>query len=134
MLLTRYHSVVTDSIEAIADRPRTERETRGWTIAGLANKGGHAPVLSSDLTLYRASVKPVSRFCSLRASAPWQTCSLDRVPGCLAYIGNGEASMPLHNPTCDFNDEAIPYGVRYFASLFRQQLRLPGISSRGSRQ
>jgi len=42
--------------------------------------------------------------------------------------------MPLHNPTCDFNDEAMPYGVRYFASLFRQQLRLPGISSRGSRQ
>jgi len=48
LLLTRYHSVVTDSIEAIADRPRTERETRGWTIAGLANKSGHAPVLSSD--------------------------------------------------------------------------------------
>jgi len=59
---------------------------------------------------------------------------LDRVPGCFAYVGNGEASMPLHNPTYDFNDDAIPYGVRYFARLVRQQLPLSGISLRKSRQ
>src|SRR5262249_42253956 len=29
---------------------------------------------------------------------------LEHVPGCFAFVGNGEGSAPLHNPTYDFND------------------------------
>src|SRR5262249_33361154 len=82
LLLTTYHSVVTDSIESIAHGPRAAGRLQGWRT-----KAARRLFYRVTLTLYRASVKPVSRFCSLRASAPWQTCSLDRVPGCLAYIG-----------------------------------------------
>ncbi len=54
---------------------------------------------------------------------------LDVAPGCFAYIGNGETSRQLHNPAYDFNDEAIPYGVRYFVELVRQRLPVSGAST-----
>ncbi|MDH4988607.1 M20 family metallopeptidase [Aminobacter anthyllidis] len=47
---------------------------------------------------------------------------LDHVPGCFAYIGNGEASAPLHNPSFDFNDEALIHGARFHAAIARQRL------------
>jgi len=37
-------------------------------------------------------------------------------PGALIFIGNGD-SAGLHNPSYDFNDEAIPYGVSYWVRL-----------------
>lgn len=47
---------------------------------------------------------------------------LAHVPGCFAFLGNGEESAPLHNPAYDFNDAALPHGVRYFAALVRRRL------------
>ncbi len=44
------------------------------------------------------------------------------VPGCFAFIGNGEASAPLHNPQYDFNDQALPVGTRFFVQLVRDHL------------
>lgn len=48
---------------------------------------------------------------------------LEHVPGCFAYVGNGEASSPLHNPTYDFNDEGLIHGARFHAAITRQRLR-----------
>lgn len=47
---------------------------------------------------------------------------LDHVPGCFAYIGNGEGSAPLHNPSFDFNDAALIHGARFHAAITRQRL------------
>jgi amidohydrolase len=47
---------------------------------------------------------------------------LDHAPGCFAFIGNGENCPPLHNPGYDFNDAALPYGMRFFAAIVRQRL------------
>ncbi|WP_395450657.1 amidohydrolase [Aminobacter sp. UC22_36] len=47
---------------------------------------------------------------------------LDHVPGCFAYIGNGEASAPLHNASFDFNDEALIHGARFHAAIARRRL------------
>jgi amidohydrolase len=49
---------------------------------------------------------------------------LARVPGCFAFIGNGEASLPLHHPGYDFNDDATPAGVAYWVKLVRCRLPL----------
>ena len=40
-------------------------------------------------------------------------------PGCYVLIGNGdgEGTCHVHNPSYDFNDEAIPFGVGYWAKL-----------------
>ena len=53
---------------------------------------------------------------------------LQHVPGCFVLLGNGE-SRPLHNPGYDFNDEALPYGVKFLVELARQ--RLPETASPG---
>jgi metal-dependent amidase/aminoacylase/carboxypeptidase family protein len=44
------------------------------------------------------------------------------VPGTFGFIGNGEASLPLHNSGFDFNDEALPFGMHYHVALARQRL------------
>jgi metal-dependent amidase/aminoacylase/carboxypeptidase family protein len=35
---------------------------------------------------------------------------LEHVPGCFVFVGNGEHSAPLHNPSYDFNDAGLLYG------------------------
>jgi hippurate hydrolase len=47
---------------------------------------------------------------------------LEHVPGCFAFVGNGEASSPLHNPSYDFNDEGLIFGARFHAAIARQRL------------
>jgi len=46
---------------------------------------------------------------------------LEQRPGAMMLIGNGD-SQYLHHPGFDFNDEAIPYGVKYWLSLVDRQL------------
>ena len=45
-------------------------------------------------------------------------------PGCYIWIGNGdgEGSCMVHNPGYDFNDEILPLGASYWATLVEQQL------------
>lgn len=47
---------------------------------------------------------------------------LAHVPGCFLFIGNGEASAPLHHPGYDFNDAALLHGARLHAAIARRRL------------
>ena len=51
---------------------------------------------------------------------------LESVPGCFAFIGNGDAGMPggvpLHSPRYDFNDDILQSGIDYYVALVRQEL------------
>jgi metal-dependent amidase/aminoacylase/carboxypeptidase family protein len=38
------------------------------------------------------------------------------------FIGNGEDSAPLHNPTYDFNDGALAHGAQVFTAIVRHRL------------
>ena len=40
---------------------------------------------------------------------------LNAVPGAMVWLGNGMTEQGLHNPAYDFNDQAIPFGVSFFA-------------------
>ena len=47
---------------------------------------------------------------------------LQHRPGCFAVLGNGTDGVhgrPLHHPSYDFNDAAIPSGVDYWCALVR---------------
>lgn len=44
-------------------------------------------------------------------------------PGNFIWLGQGNTAG-LHEPTYDFNDEAIPYGVSYWVSLVMSQLKI----------
>jgi len=47
--------------------------------------------------------------------------------GCYVWIGNGpgEGGCVLHNPRYDFNDEILPIGASYWATLVEQVLARP---------
>ncbi|BCG81240.1 amidohydrolase [Mesorhizobium sp. 113-3-3] len=47
---------------------------------------------------------------------------LDHVPGCFVFLGNGEASAPLHNSSYDFNDDGLVFGASFHAAVARQRL------------
>lgn len=50
---------------------------------------------------------------------------LERKPGCYVALGNGNSGpcgCSVHNPGYDFNDNAIPYGASYWASLVHTYL------------
>src|SRR5690606_34317626 len=49
---------------------------------------------------------------------------LQERPGAYIFLGNGD-STELHTDTYDFNDEAIPVGVSYWARLVERALPLP---------
>lgn len=44
-------------------------------------------------------------------------------PGAYLWLGQGGPERPLHHPCYDFNDEALPLGVRWFCAL--AELALP---------
>lgn len=48
-------------------------------------------------------------------------------PGCYVWLGNGptEGGRVLHNPRYDFNDEILPIGASWWATLAEQELPLP---------
>ena len=47
---------------------------------------------------------------------------LEHVSGCFVFFGNLKDSAPLHNPSYDFNDDALLYGARFHAAIIRQRL------------
>jgi hippurate hydrolase len=49
---------------------------------------------------------------------------LEQVPGAYINIGNGDTvgSNPVHNPSYNFNDEALPLGSALFATLIERKL------------
>ena len=51
---------------------------------------------------------------------------LNEKPGCFAFLGNGRTGEKggngLHTAKYDFNDDLIPYGVRYWTGMARRLL------------
>lgn len=67
---------------------------------------------------------------ALRVESPAATAEdfafmLQQVPGAYVWVGSrkGESSPPLHHPSFDFNDEALPAGAALLASLVERRLR-----------
>ncbi|MGN6583305.1 MAG: M20 aminoacylase family protein [Rhizobiaceae bacterium] len=46
---------------------------------------------------------------------------LEKRPGAIVWLGNGD-TPDLHHPSYDFNDTALPYGIRYWLELVKQRL------------
>ncbi|WP_234187319.1 M20 aminoacylase family protein [Shinella sp. NM-101] len=47
---------------------------------------------------------------------------LAHAPGCFVFLGNGEASAPLHNPGYDFDDRGLLHGADFHAGIARRRL------------
>lgn len=85
--------------------------------------------LVNDTALAQAvlsAAAPVST-AAVEVEEPWTASEdfaqfLRHVPGCFAYIGNGEGSAPLHNPSFDFNDDALTHGSLVHVAIARERL------------
>lgn len=79
--------------------------------------------LAAEMT---AAVEPVSKTVAQRVEP--MTASEDfaqfqtRVPGCFAFIGNGENCPPLHSPDYDFDDDALIHGAQVHVAVARRRL------------
>ena len=49
---------------------------------------------------------------------------LERVPGAIFWLGNGRPDRQLHQPTFDFNDEALKTGMLVLSALAARRLSL----------
>ncbi|WP_309500941.1 M20/M25/M40 family metallo-hydrolase [Bradyrhizobium arachidis] len=45
---------------------------------------------------------------------------LEARPGAFIFVGNGPTA-DVHHPACDFNDEALPYGIGYWVNVVREE-------------
>lgn len=81
------------------------------------------PVLAAAMLAAGAPVSRTVTECATPMTASEDFARfLDHVPGCFAYIGNGEDSAPLHAPQYDFNDAALLHGVAVHVAIARARL------------
>ena len=47
---------------------------------------------------------------------------LQRRPGAYLWLGQGRGDRPLHHPCYDFNDDALPLGMRWLCGIVERVL------------
>jgi hippurate hydrolase len=88
------------------------------------------PVINDADATRRARAAAQAAAGRVRTAFPPSTAGDDfavfsgRVPGCYVWLGNGPAEDGAlhHNGRYDFNDDAIPTGVRFWTALVEQEL------------
>ncbi|MNO08316.1 hypothetical protein D3C81_2309010 [compost metagenome] len=48
---------------------------------------------------------------------------MERIPGAFAFLGMGEASLPLHHPLFDVNEEVLTVGAKLFVQWVSEAVR-----------
>ena len=71
-----------------------------------------------------AGAENVNRNPNLISASEDFSFMLEKVPGCYFNIGNGagEGACEVHNPSYDFNDEALALGATVFARIVETRL------------
>ncbi len=82
-----------------------------------------AEMTQHALEAVRAVSKHVASDCEPMTGSEDFARFLDHVPGCFLFIGNGETSAPLHNPSYDFNDDALSHGAQVHVAIVRHRLK-----------
>jgi len=96
-------------------------------------KRGYPPTVNHEAETERAALaaaKVLGRDRVIRQRPPvmggedFSFMLLER-PGCFVRVGQADGArgaVPVHNPKYDFNDDALPIGASFFASLVEQEL------------
>ncbi len=79
---------------------------------------------AGDIAAAVVGEENVDRDGPLIAASEDFACMLNARPGAYIRIGNGgaEGGCPVHNPSYDFNDAALPLGASFFARLVEARL------------
>jgi len=104
---------------------RAEVELR-WIFAPTTNDA-NAAEFAAGVCAEVVGVEHVDRDPPLIMASEDFSFMLNKVPGCYINIGNGEGelSCEVHNPNYDFNDRALPLGVKFFVRLVETRLCKP---------
>ncbi len=124
---TRYIDTSTgDAIEAsIRDELRKSAETCNVEYTLEYDRKYHIPVINDpDQTeiLHQAVNKVLGEGAFIPAKTHTMGAEdfafyLDRVPGCMFWLGTGDDCAPIHSNTFDFNDDSIMNGILVLSSL-----------------
>ncbi len=104
---------MTDGIAAAFDATITLGFERGYPVT--VNSEAET-AFAADVAATVAAGGQVDRERAAVLGAEDFSYMLNARPGAFIWIGNGDTAM-VHHPKYDFNDEAIPYGVSYWAKL-----------------
>ena len=104
---------MTDGIAAAFDATITLGFERGYPVT--VNSEAET-AFAADVAATVAAGGQVDRERAAVLGAEDFSYMLNARPGAFIWIGNGDTAM-VHHPEYDFNDEAIPYGVSYWAKL-----------------
>lgn len=77
--------------------------------------------LAADVAASLVGEAQIDRACEPLMGGEDFAYMLEEKPGAYIFLGNGE-SAGLHHPEYDFNDDAIPFGVGYWAQLVESRL------------
>ncbi len=123
---------VRDAIEAGVRRIAETVATAHGAGIELRYERRYPPTVNDAAEAERAAeaaARVVGREHVLRESPPCMGSEdfafmLERRPGCYVWIGNGprEGGRTLHNPRYDFNDDILPVGASYWATLVERVL------------
>jgi len=124
---TRYIETATgDAIEAsIRDELRKSADTCNVEYSLEYDRKYHIPVIN-DPDQTKLLHRSVNKVLGDGAYIPAKTHTmgaedfafyLDRVPGCMFWLGAGEDCAPIHSNTFDFNDDSIMTGILVLCSL-----------------
>lgn len=111
-------------------------KTFGVTVR-LKYEDGYPPTINSEMPvqLARGVAQEVFGTGNVLSNLPASMGSEDfafianAIPSCYAWLGNGptEGGCLLHNPHYDFNDEVLPFGIRYFVRLTETALPIRAV-------
>jgi hippurate hydrolase len=125
---------VMQSIESAMVRVATGTAAAFGATAEVDFRATYAPVVNdADEAAFAARIcselvgeDRVQRHPPLIMASEDFSFMLEQVPGCYLNIGNGMAGglggCEVHNPSYDFNDEALPLGAAFFARLVETRL------------
>ena len=124
---TRYIDTSTgDTIEAsIREEVRKSAETCNVEYALEYDRKYHIPVINDPgqtEVLHQAVKKVLGDGAYIPAKTHTMGAEdfafyLDKVPGCMFWLGAGEDCAPIHSNTFDFNDDSIMNGILVLSSL-----------------
>ena len=83
-------------------------------------------VVAMDVAADLVGEQKVNRVISPVTGAEDFSFMLRKKPGSYIFLGNGVDAngkyAPVHTPLYDFNDEALPFGVKYWVALVQKEL------------
>ena len=128
---------VRDEMEKLLDESAKATAAAFGAEASVEYSRGYPPVMNAEDPTERAALagqKVVGAEKVVRERLPGMggedfSYMAQKVPGCFVRIGqaNGDrGSVPVHNPRYDFNDEILPIGASFWATLVEQELPRAG--------